>query len=64
LSAYLHNQIGDFVSSAVIVPNDPNETFGDLYEIKCQPYEIFVNAATANDVVIIAALTPDELKAI
>jgi hypothetical protein len=64
LSAYLHSEIGDFVSSAVLVPNDPNETFGDLYEIKCQPYEIFVNAATANDVVIIAALTPDELKAV
>jgi len=64
LSAYLHNEIGDLVSSAVIVPNDPNETFGDLYEIKCQPYEIFVNAATANDIVIIAALTPEQLKAV
>jgi hypothetical protein len=64
LSAYLHNEIGDLVSSAVLVPNDPNETFGDLYEIKCQPYEIFVNAATANDIVIIAALTPDQLKAV
>jgi len=64
LSAYLHNEIGDLVSSAVIVPNDPNESFGDLYEIKCQPYEIFVNAATANDIVIIAALTPDQLRAV
>ena len=62
LAAYLHNECGDFISSAVIVPNDPNESFGDLYEIKCQPYEIFVNAATANDVVVIAALTPDELR--
>lgn len=64
LAAYLHNECGDFISSAVLVPNDPNETFGDLYEIKCQPYEIFVNAATANDVVVIAALTPDQLKAV
>ena len=64
LSGYLHNELGDLVSSAVIVPNDPNETFGDLYEIKSAPYEIFVNAATANDVVIIAALTPNELKAV
>jgi hypothetical protein len=46
----------------VLVPNDPTLSFGDLYEIKCQPYEIFINGATANDVVIIAALTPDQLQ--
>ena len=63
LSAYLHDQLGQYVSSVVLVPNDPNMTFGDLYEIKCSPYEIFVNAATANDVVVIAALTPSELQA-
>ena len=62
LSAYLHNQIGDLISSAVLVPNDPTLKFGDLYEIKSMPYEIFANAATANDVLVIAALTPAELQ--
>lgn len=62
LSAYLHNQIGDLISSAVLVPNDPTMKFGDLYEIKCAPYEIFVNAATSADVLVIAALTPAELQ--
>jgi hypothetical protein len=62
LSAYIHNQIGDFVSSCVLVPNDPNLKFGDLYEIKSAPYEIFANAATSNDVIVIAALTPAELQ--
>lgn len=62
LSAYLHDQLGELISSAVLVPNDPNMKFGDLYEIKCSPYEIFVNAATADDVVVIAALTPAELQ--
>lgn len=63
LSAYLHAECGDFISSAVLVPNDPNKTFGDLYEIKCMPYEIFVNAATANDVLVVPALTAAELQA-
>ena len=63
LSAYLHTECGELISSAVLVPNDPNLNFGDLYEIKSAPYEIFVNAATANDVVIIPALTPAELQA-
>jgi hypothetical protein len=44
------------------VPNDPTKSFGDLYEIKCAPYEIFVNAATPDDVQVIAALTPAELQ--
>ena len=62
LSAYLHAQLGDLVSSVVLVPNDPTMSFGDLYEIKSAPYEIFVNGATANDVVVIAALTPVQLQ--
>lgn len=62
LAAYLHNELGDLISSAVLVPNNPNEKFGTLYEIKSAPYEIFVNAATANDVIIIPALTPDQLQ--
>jgi hypothetical protein len=62
LSAYLHSNIGTLVNSVVLVPNDPTMAFGDLYEIKSTPYEIFVNAATATDIVVIAALTPAELQ--
>jgi len=62
LTAYLHDQLGELISSVVLVPNDPTQSFGDLYEIKAAPYEIFVNGATANNVVVIAALTPAELQ--
>ena len=62
LSAFLHERIGDLISSVVLVSDDPEKLFGDLYEIKCRPYEIFANAATTNDVVIVAALTPDTLQ--
>ena len=62
LTAYLHDQVGELINSVVLVPNDPTQSFGDLYEIKAAPYEIFVNAATANNVVVIAALTPAELQ--
>ena len=62
LSAYLHAECGDLISSAVLVPNDPTMSFGDLYEIKCRPYEIFANAATSNDVLVVPALTPAELQ--
>ena len=62
LTAYLHAQVGELISSVVLVPNDPTMSFGDLYEIKSAPYEIFANGATANDVVVIAALTPAQLQ--
>jgi hypothetical protein len=63
LSAYIHSEIGALISSAVLVPNDPTLTFGNLYEIKCAPYQIFVNAATSNDVLVIPALTQVQLQA-
>jgi hypothetical protein len=62
LSGYLHTTCGELVSSVVLVPNDPTMSFGDLYEIKSAPYEIFVNGANANDVIVIAALTPAQLQ--
>lgn len=62
LSAFLHNELIELISSAVLVSNDPTKPFGDLYEIKSMPYEIFVNAATANDVQVIPALTPAQLQ--
>ena len=62
LSAYLHAQVGELISSAVLVPNDPTMSFGDMYEIKAASYEIFANGATSNDVVVITALTPAELQ--
>jgi hypothetical protein len=62
LAAYLHTNVGEYVSSAVLVANNPNQPFGSLYEIQCAPYEIFVNAATANNIVVIPALTPAELQ--
>jgi len=61
LSSYLHNQLGDILSSVVIVPTDPELQFGDLFQIDCAPNEIFVNAATVNQVIIIPSLTSSAL---
>ena len=62
LAAYLHQQLGSIVSSVVIVPLNPLKTFGDLYEIRSAPNEIFVSAATVADVEIISALTQSEIR--
>ena len=62
LGSYVHQQIGDIVSSVVIVPLDPTKSFGDLYEIRSAPNQIFVNAATVNDIQVITALTSTNLN--
>jgi hypothetical protein len=46
----------------VLVPTNPLKSFGDLYEIRSAPNEIFVSAATVNDVEVIDALTQSNIR--
>jgi hypothetical protein len=62
LAAYIHQNIGDVVSSVVLVPLSTQKSFGDLYEIRSAPNQIFVNGATVNDVEVITALTSTNLQ--
>jgi hypothetical protein len=62
LAAYIHEQMGSVISSVVLVPLNPLKTFGDLYEIRSAPNEIFVNAATVADVEVIDALTQSNIR--
>jgi hypothetical protein len=62
LAAYLHDNMAGIISSVVLVPLDPSQSFGDLYEIRCAPNQIFVNAATVVNVEVITALTSTNLR--
>jgi len=62
LAAYLHRELGSIISSVVLVPLNPLKSFGDLYEIRSAPNEIFVSAATVNDVEVIDALTQSAIR--
>jgi hypothetical protein len=62
LAAYLHEQMGGIISSVVLVPLNPQKSFGDLYEIRSTPSQIFVNAATVNNVEVIEALTSTNIR--
>ena len=64
LAAYLHQQLGTIISSVVLVPVNPLKTFGDLYEIRCAPNEIFVSSATVADVEVIDALTQSNIRSV
>jgi hypothetical protein len=62
LAAYLHRTLGTIISSVVLVPLDPQKSFGDLYEIRSQPNEIFANGATIDNIDVIEALTSTNLR--
>jgi hypothetical protein len=62
LAAYIHRNMGGIVSSVVVVPVDPQRYFGDLYEIRSAPNEIFVNAAGVESVEVITALTSTNIR--
>lgn len=62
LSAFLHKELGEIISSAVLVPADPAKRFGNLYEIRSAPNEIFVTAATVNDIEVIETITSGNIR--
>lgn len=62
LAGYIHKNAGGIVSSVVLVPLDPQKYFGDLYEIRSAPNEIFVNAAGVENIQVISALTSTNLR--
>jgi len=62
LAAYLHSNLGSIISSVVLVPLNPQKYFGDLYEIRSEPNEIFANGATINNIEVIEALTSTNLR--
>ena len=62
LAAYIHSNMGGVVSSVVLVPLDPLKSFGDLYEIRSAPSEIFVNGALVSNIEVITALTSTNIR--
>ena len=63
LSAFLHQKLTPYLNSVVIVPASGKQSFGSLYQVSCEHDEIFVNAATVNNVDIIDSITAANIRA-
>jgi hypothetical protein len=63
LAAYVTTKTAPNLKTFVIVPENVNQTFGSLFEIKAEDDEIFVSAAGVDDVEVISAITATRLKA-
>lgn len=62
LCAYIHLQLSTEISTVVLVPNNPNSKFGELFEIPCEPDQLFVSTATVDNVSIISSLAKSNIN--
>jgi hypothetical protein len=62
LITYVTNEVAPDVSNMVIVPVQPDQAFGSLFEIQSQPEEIFISGATVDDILIVPAITATEIN--
>lgn len=62
LAAFIHRQLSRIISSVVIVPNNANSQFGNLFEIAAAPNQLFLSTASVNNVQIVVSLTDQNLR--
>lgn len=62
LITYITNQVAPDISNIVLVPKQPNQSFGSLLEIQSNVDEIFVSGATVDDVEIVIAISASDLR--
>ena len=62
LATYIHQSLATDIASVVIVPKSPTSKFGSLFQITCEPQELFISTAKVEDVEIINSLTPSNMK--
>ena len=62
LAAYLHKTLIPNIAAVIITSKNLNMTFGNLYQINSEPYELLISAATVDDVEIVSSITALELQ--
>lgn len=62
LSTFIHQQLATDIASIVIVPQNPNSKFGELFEIPCESDQLFVSTASVNNVTIVNSLAKTNIN--
>lgn len=64
LSAFIHNELAGELASVVVVPRFRDASFGDLYQIRSEPNELFLSTASVDDVTINPHYTEQNMRRI
>ena len=62
MAAFIHQRLSTQLSSIVIVPINEEARFGNLFEIKCNPDEMFISCAGVDDVEVVTVNTESVLR--
>lgn len=62
LSSYIHQRLGSNIGSIVILPKTTNGVFGELFQVKAEPNELFISTASVNDIELVSRLDNQTLR--
>lgn len=62
LSTYIHINLSTEIASVVIVPQNPNSKFGELFEIPSESDQLFISTATVDNVIIVNSLAKSNIN--
>jgi len=62
LETYVIDKMAPNIVSLVLVSKDASQSFGSLYEIRCEDDEIFINGATVANIEIVEELNATKLR--
>ena len=62
MSTFIHQKLGSAVGSIVILPRTITGQFGELFQVKAEPDELFISTATVNDIELVSRLDNQTLK--
>ena len=62
LASFVHQRLGSNIGSIVILPKNTSGAFGDLFQVKADPYQLFLSTATVNDIEIVDKINQQVLR--
>lgn len=62
LATYIHQQLANVIGTIVIVPTKEESKFGNLFQVKSEPTELFLSTAAVTDIEIVNNLTETNLR--
>ena len=62
LATYIHINLSTEIASVVIVPQNPDSKFGELFEIPCASDQLFISTATVDNVIIVNSLAKSNIN--
>ena len=62
LAAFIHASMAPDIQSVVIVPKNDDQAFGRLFQVRSEPDQLFVSAASPEDIELVDSLTDEELR--